>query len=142
VGNSDTLEEVSRIKELKEDQEFVEMLFRRLHENVLTNFGFKRAAALSSSNLNQPPSVNNASFTSDREINKERSLDRGSLPARNDPKSSTMVELRPSGAPPPANRKPNNSQLPSAIERPPTHTTQKTSSYTDDAGKQSNVGQT
>lgn len=121
VGNSDTLEEVSRIKELKEDQEFVEMLFRRLHENVLTNFGFKRASAMSSSNLQQAPTLNNASFTSDREINKERSLDRGSLPARNDPKSSTMVDLRPSNAPPPANRKvPHNStQLPSAIERPP-----------------------
>ena len=117
MGNSDTLEEVARIKELKEDQEFVEMLFRRLHENVLTNFGFKRAPALSSSNL-QPstvPTLNNASFTSDREINKERSLDRGSLPARNDAKSSTMVDLRPSTVNPPANRKPPVSQLPSAI---------------------------
>jgi hypothetical protein len=42
------------------------MLFRRLHENVLTNFGFKRVGAMSSSNLQQAPSINNASFTSDR----------------------------------------------------------------------------
>lgn len=97
------------------------MLFRRLHENVLTNFGFKRASAMSSSNIQQAPTLNNASFTSDREINKERSLDRGSLPARNDPKSSTMVDLRPSNAPPPASRKvpTNTSQLPSGVERPP-----------------------
>lgn len=113
------------------------MLFRRLHENVLTNFGFKRTPALISSNTQPPPSINNASFTSDREINKERSLDRGSLPARNDPKSSTMVDLRPSNAPPPAIRKPPGSQMPSAIERPPVQK----SSFAEDTVKQSSVGQ-
>jgi hypothetical protein len=59
------------------------------------------------------------------------------MPARNDPnKSNTMVDLRPSIAPPA--RKPPVSQLPSAIERPPI--IQK-GSHVDDAVKQSNLYQ-
>lgn len=45
VGNEDTLEEASKIKELREDPEFVNMLFRRFHEDVLKCFGFKRIDA-------------------------------------------------------------------------------------------------
>jgi hypothetical protein len=97
------------------------MLFRRLHENVLANFGFKRGltANLSSGNLqqvNNPPSINNASFTSDRE-GKDRSLDRGSLPDRGHKNTNTMIELRPSNVPLAAGRKnvPTQSLIPSVI---------------------------
>lgn len=42
IGNEDTLEEASKIKELKNDSEFLGMLYKRFHENVLKCFGFKR----------------------------------------------------------------------------------------------------
>ena len=41
IGNEDTLEEASNIKELKNDTEFINMLYNRFHENVLKCFGFK-----------------------------------------------------------------------------------------------------
>lgn len=41
VGNGSSLEEASRIKELKNDPEFVELLYKRFHENVLDSFGFR-----------------------------------------------------------------------------------------------------
>lgn len=41
IGNEDTLEEASHIKELKTDPEFLASLYRRFHENVLKCFGFK-----------------------------------------------------------------------------------------------------
>lgn len=43
VGNGSTLEEASHIKELKNDPEFVDLLYRRFHENVLDSFGFRSA---------------------------------------------------------------------------------------------------
>ena len=45
VGNGGTLEEASRIKELKNDPEFVEILYKRFHENVLDSFGFRSGQA-------------------------------------------------------------------------------------------------
>lgn len=41
VGNGGTLEEVSKIKQLKNDGEFVELLYQRFHQKVLDGFGFK-----------------------------------------------------------------------------------------------------
>lgn len=42
LGNGGTLEEASRIKELKNDPEFVDILYKRFHGNVLDSFGFRQ----------------------------------------------------------------------------------------------------
>lgn len=55
VGNEDTLEEASKIKELKEDPEFVNMLFRRFHEDVLRCFGFKKVESYQIPSKSPPP---------------------------------------------------------------------------------------
>lgn len=62
IGNEDTLEEASHIKELKTDAEFLNMLYKRFHENVLKNFGYKSPEAPQeqyqpSSQLSQTPQV-------------------------------------------------------------------------------------
>jgi hypothetical protein len=100
------------------------MLYRRLHENVLANFGFKRGppANLSSGNLqpvNNPSVINNTSFTSDKD-GKDRSLDKVSLPNKGHKNTNTMIELRPSNVPPAANSKNLQTQslIPSVISRP------------------------
>jgi hypothetical protein len=44
------------------------MLYRRLHESVLANFGFKRVAPLANSIAQKSTTqLNNASFTSDKD---------------------------------------------------------------------------
>lgn len=55
VGNEDTLEEASKIKELKEDPEFINMLFRRFHEDVLRTFGFKKLDSMPMASRSPPP---------------------------------------------------------------------------------------
>lgn len=61
IGNEDTLEEASHIKELKNDPEFLNMLYKRFHENVLKCFGFKSPDATDEQvqqapQIPQPPS--------------------------------------------------------------------------------------
>ena len=99
------------MRELKEDQEFVELLYGRLHENILIKYGFRRvdqSMSASSVKISQQY-LGNGSFASDKDI-KDRSVERMSaadkLPPRNHQMSSTMMELRPSNLPNP-NRKVN-----------------------------------
>jgi predicted transcriptional regulator len=42
VGNEGNLEEASKIKELKNDPEFLEILSRKFQDTVLNAFGFKQ----------------------------------------------------------------------------------------------------
>ena len=58
IGNEDTLEETSKIKELRSDPEFVEMLYRKFHETVLNHFGFKNFVQPNPSGLQQNVSQN------------------------------------------------------------------------------------
>lgn len=59
VGNEDTLEEISKIRELRSDPEFVDMLYRKFHETVLNHFGFRNyvqtVPAQGITQMNQPP---------------------------------------------------------------------------------------
>ena len=143
VGNEDTLEEASKIKELKEDPEFVNMLFRRFHEDVLRCFGFKKLdGAIPAGNrsshggMNEsgvsykhppPPPQNNGSFV---ETARDRSAER--MPPVGHP-STMSQDLRPSQLPnKPMDRKSNLSQH--NIVRPPvpqnTHDRNERNSYT------------
>ena len=75
------------------------MLFGRLHENVLSNFGFKRSAPtmassnLQRSNVNTNSNLNTSTLTNDR----DKSADR--LPPRGHQNTITVPELRPSNLP-------------------------------------------
>lgn len=41
MGNEESLIEASRIKELRGDREFVEILYRKFHESILNEYGFR-----------------------------------------------------------------------------------------------------
>ena len=130
MGNEDTLEEASKIKELKDDPEFVNMLFRRFHEDVLRCFGFRKmdgpaitgnrsSVALNESGVSNkmPPPYqqsmgNNSSF-----VNESRDRSGERLPPANHP-STMSQDLRPSQLPnKPLDRKSNLSQH--NINKPP-----------------------
>lgn len=56
IGNEDTLEEASKIKELRSDPEFVEMLYRKFHETVLNHYGFRKYVQTNPSQIQTHPS--------------------------------------------------------------------------------------
>lgn len=88
VGNEDTLEEASKIKELKNDVEFVDILFRRFHENVLNCFGFKQGNLPVQLPVQVTPNANtNYNTGSER----DRSSDR--LPPKGNQITNTMGDL-------------------------------------------------
>ena len=41
VGKEEILGEIARIKELKNDHEFVELLYKKFHEDILNDHGFR-----------------------------------------------------------------------------------------------------
>lgn len=50
VGNQELLTEISKIKELNRDGEFLDMLFQRFNETALHGYGFRRENAVKTDN--------------------------------------------------------------------------------------------